>query len=56
MGAKVFTEKIIIDDHTASKFLKMAEKFFSDPENQRKYTEWHKQTYGCLPNETKRGG
>lgn len=29
---------------------KLAE-FYSDPENKKKYQEWHLQKYGCLPKE-----
>ncbi|MCL2619404.1 MAG: hypothetical protein FWD97_00535 [Defluviitaleaceae bacterium] len=40
------TTKIIpkhnITDHTASKINKLAEKFFSNPENLRKFEEWNK--------------
>lgn len=45
----VIEQKSNIDNHTATKLARMAEKFYSNPENMRKYTEWHLQEYGCLP-------
>ena len=38
----------------AKPFAKMVgtlEAFFADPENDRKYQEWHLKKYGCLPGE-----
>jgi hypothetical protein len=39
----------IVDDYTAHLINKLAEKFYSIPENVKKFEEWHLQTYGCLP-------
>ncbi|MCI9668978.1 MAG: hypothetical protein HFG19_04795 [Oscillospiraceae bacterium] len=41
--------KISIDDHTAELVNRMAKKFYSNPENVKKFEEWHLKTYGCLP-------
>lgn len=41
--------KINIDDHTAELVNRMAKKFYSNPENVKKFEEWHLKTYGCLP-------
>ena len=27
------------------------EKFFNDPENKQAYREWHREKYGCYPDE-----
>jgi len=45
--------KTSIDVHTATKVLRMAEKFFSDPKNIKGFEEWHLKEYGFLPNEDK---
>lgn len=34
-----------------AKMVKSLEGFYSDPENKKKYQEWHLQKYGCLPGE-----
>ncbi len=39
----------IIDNYTAHLINKLAEKFYLNPENVKKFEEWHLQTYGCLP-------
>lgn len=39
----------IIDDYTAHLINQMALKFYSNPENVKKFGEWHLKTYGCLP-------
>ena len=39
----------IVDDYTAHLINKLAEKFYSIPENVKKFEEWHLQTYGGLP-------
>jgi hypothetical protein len=46
------TEKdkpIKISDQTARKVIKMAEQFFSDPENVKAYEVWYLKKYGRLP-------
>lgn len=43
------SNKISIDDHTAELVNRMAKKFYSNPENVKKFEEWHLKTYGCLP-------
>ena len=41
--------KVIVSDRTAELLNRMAERFYSDPENVKKYEEWHLKQYGCLP-------
>ncbi|QNK41855.1 gas vesicle protein GvpG [Caproicibacter fermentans] len=43
-------EKCVVSDHVAEQVLEMARRYFSDPENVKKYEAWHLKTYGCLPN------
>lgn len=45
---------IVVDDHTAALINLMAEKFYSKPENVKKFEEWHLKRYGCLPNRRKK--
>lgn len=40
-----------ITDHTAELVLKIAEKFFAQPENQKAYRKWHLKQFGRLPEE-----
>lgn len=52
--ATAHTENVAIDIKTlghdmAVQVLRMAKNFYSDPENTRKFAEWHKKKYGCLP-------
>lgn len=49
---------MLLDDYQvkslAKSFVGMVDKlteFYSDPENKKKYQEWHLQKYGCLPKE-----
>jgi hypothetical protein len=46
---KAKVETCIVSDHVAEQVLAMARKFYSNPENVKKYQEWHLKTYGCLP-------
>ncbi len=39
----------IIDNYTAHLINQMALKFYSNPDNVKKFREWHLKTYGCLP-------
>ena len=32
-----------------AKMVRTLEMFFDDPENKKKYQEWHLNKYGCLP-------
>jgi hypothetical protein len=48
MKAKI-NNGCIVSDHVARQVLEMARKFYSHPENVKKYQEWHLKTYGCLP-------
>lgn len=41
-----------IDDHIAEQINRMAEKFYSVPENVKKFEEWHLKTYGYLPEQS----
>jgi hypothetical protein len=49
----VITAKTTVDDYVAARVVRMAEKFYADPENVRKYAEWHLKEYGCLPDDAK---
>lgn len=53
MSTVEIASKTSIDVHTATKVLRMAEKFFSDPKNVKGFEEWHLKEYGFLPNEAK---
>lgn len=48
-GALSVSGRIVVDDHTAKLINRMAEKFYAEPENVKKFEEWHLKTYGCLP-------
>lgn len=39
----------LIDNHVALLICEMAKRFYSDPENVKRYEAWHLQEYGCLP-------
>lgn len=55
-GAVSVSGGIVVDDNTAALINRMAEKYFSDPENMRKFEEWHLKIYGYLPNGGKKDG
>jgi len=40
-------ERCIVSDHVAKQVLEMAKKFYSNPENMKKYAAWYQKTYGC---------
>ena len=42
-------ERCIVSDHVAKQVLEMAKKFYSNPENMKKYAAWYQKTYGCQP-------
>lgn len=45
------TRNCNIDNHVAQMVCEMAKRFYSDPENVKKYEAWHLQEYGCLPDD-----
>lgn len=38
-----------ISDYEAQKLVKLAKDFYADPKNVEAYRQWHRQNYGCWP-------
>lgn len=41
----------IISDYKAEQIVEIAELFFKNIKNAKRYRKWHVDTYGCLPEE-----
>lgn len=44
-----------ISDYEAQKLVKLAKDFYANPKNVEAYRQWHRQNYGCWPEDAADG-